>query len=233
LYDDPKIKGFWIWTWGDSWQGPYFGNELWVNLNEYVLRSYVLNPKQSEKEIFYDYALNHLNLTLDNADKLRELCLLSTDAVYYGQASKYFEKVDYWTRDWWVRDQYFTALAEKEENIKKWYKMEQLASEIKLNNPDDQEFLEVSTTYGRIKYELIELIWRIQIIKAELETGKAIEKAYIKSTIDSYEHKWKEWEKLKKDNPSCPTLYIDDWSEHCGPPFQTSLIRLKGMLQEL
>ena len=60
LYDNPLIKGFWIWTWGDSWQGPYFGNELWVNLNEFVLRSFVLNPSQSEEEIFYDYALNHL-----------------------------------------------------------------------------------------------------------------------------------------------------------------------------
>ena len=43
--------------------------------------------------------------------------------------------------------------------------------------------------------------------------------------------KWVEWVRLKKENPSCPTLYIDDWSEHCGPPFQTSLIKLKSVIQ--
>ena len=93
--------------------------------------------------------------------------MLSTDAVYYGQASKHLSV------NWWIRDHYFTALKlqkvvennqqeevieEKAENIKTWYKMEQLASEIKLNNPDDQTFLQVSTTYGRIKYELAEQI---------------------------------------------------------------------------
>ncbi|MBN1187935.1 MAG: hypothetical protein JXB49_37015 [Bacteroidales bacterium] len=238
LYDNSQIKGFWIWTWGDSWQGPYFGNELWVNLNEYVLRSYILNPKQTEEEIFYNYALNHLHLSQSDADKLRELCLLSTDAVYYGQASKYFEEDDFWMRDWWVRDHYFTAInlsnivkrnlqkeiiTEKEDNIRKWYQMEKLASEIKMNDPEDQKFLQVSTTYGRIKYELIEQIWRVQIILAENEAGKNIDKDYAQKCIDTYMQKWKEWEQLKKDYPSCPTLYIDNWSEHCGPPFQTSL----------
>ena len=240
LYDNPLIKGFWIWTWGDSWQGPYFGNELWVNLNEFVLRSFVLNPSQSEEEIFYDYALNHLHLSKSNADKLRELCLLSTDAVYYGQASKHLSV------NWWIRDHYFTALKlqkvvennqqeevieEKAENIKTWYKMEQLASEIKLNNPDDQTFLQVSTTYGRIKYELAEQIWRIQIILAEYEAGKEIDAVYAQNCMDAYKQKWVEWVRLKKENPSCPTLYIDDWSEHCGPPFQTSLIKLKSVIQ--
>ena len=106
LYDDEKIRGFWIWTWGDSWQGPYFGNELWVNLNEYILRNYVKNPSQSEKEIFYNYVKQELKLSNEDADKLRELCLLSTDAVYYGQESKYFETPN----TWWVRDHYFTSI---------------------------------------------------------------------------------------------------------------------------
>ena len=248
LYNDEKIKGFWIWTWGDSWQGPYFGNELWINLNEFVLRNYILNPKQTEKEIFYNYALHHLNLSETDAGKLRELCLLSTDAVYYGQASKYFEENDFWIRDWWVRDHYFTAinlnnivkknlqekvLIEKEANIRIWYKMEKLASEIKMNNQDDQNFLQVSTTYGRIKYELIEIIWRIQIIHAEYNAGTKINKVYAQKCINAYEQKWKEWVQLKKDNPSCPTLYIDDWSEHCGPPFQTSLDKLKNLIQNI
>lgn len=62
LFDDPKIKGFWIWTWGDGWVGPYFGNELWVDLNEYVLRSFVIKPNQSEEEIFSNYARHFMSI---------------------------------------------------------------------------------------------------------------------------------------------------------------------------
>jgi hypothetical protein len=125
------------------------------------------------------------------------------------------------------------VIYEKEANIKTWYEMEELASEINMSNSDDQKFLEVSTTYGRIKYELIEQIWRIQIIHAEHEDGNEIDKAYAQKCIENYEQKWTEWLQLKKDNPSCPTLYIDDWSVHCGPPFQTSLDKLKAIIQDL
>ncbi len=241
LYTDEKIKGFWIWTWGDSWQGPYFGNELWVNLNEFVLRSYALNPNQTEEEIFYDYAINHLKLSQQSAEKFRELNLLSTDAVYYGQETSYFDKPN----TWWVRDHYFTAIdlkeivekgvqkkviEEKMEYLQSWYKMERLAMDIEMKNENDQKFLQVSTTYGRIKYELIEQIWRIQIVLAEHEAGQDIDADYVQQCINRYNEKWEEWRQLKKQNSCCPTLYVDDWAVHCGPPFQTSLVKLQALI---
>lgn len=242
LNDDPKIKGFWTWTGGDGWVGPYFDNELWMNLNEFVIRDYVMNPKQSEEEIFNKYAINHLKLSEADAEKLRTLSLLSTDAVYYGQASRYF-KAD----PWWCRDQYFTAinlsevinkgikekvLMEKQENLKIWKKIEQLAYEITLPNPEDQSFLQVSTTYARIKYEIMALIWQMQIMLAEHEAGQELEREIIIDTIDAYKNKWKEWTSLKKNNPNCPTLYEDHRSVHCGPPFQTSLVKLQEIIRK-
>ena len=211
------------------------------HLNQYVLRSYVLKPNQSEEVIFFNYVRQKLKLSSEDADKFRELCLLSTDAVYYGQESRYFEK----PKTWWVRDHYFTAInlkevvekniqdkviEEKVEYIKSWYKMEQLASKIKLSNADDHMFLQVSIKYRRIKYEIIEQIWRIQIIHAEHEAGKEIDKKYARKCIDTYEEKWKKWTQLKKENPSCPTLYVDHKCKHCGPPFQTVLGPLKKRL---
>jgi hypothetical protein len=242
LYNDPKIKGFWIWTWGDGWVGPYFDNELWINLNEFIIRSFAKNPKQKEVDIFEQYTRLHLKLTKEDGRKFRELCLLSEDAVYYGQASQYF-----YANAWWCRDQYLTAinltqvvsagimekvLAEKKINTAIWYKMEQLSKEIKLPNPDDQEFLRVSTTYGRIKYEVIEMIWQMQIMLAENKTGKHIDKEEIKKALSLYDQKWKEWEQLKKQHPSCPTLYSDDIAVNCGPPFQESVTLLKNSIEK-
>ena len=242
LYDDDKIKGFWIWTWGDGWVGPYFDNELWINLNEFVIRDFVLNPEQNEEEIFMKYAVNHLKLSDADAEKLRELCLLSTDAVYYGQASQYLN-----VNTWWIRDQYLTAinldqvvrkglqekiLAEKHENLKIWKRMEQIAYEIQMDNPEDQSFLQVSTTYGRIKYEIIDLIWQMQIMLAENEAGQKLDKEMIKATMVAYDDKWAEWTFLKKQNPNCPTLYEDYRSVYCGPPFQVSLDILKALINE-
>ncbi len=242
LINDPNIKGFWIWTGGDGWVGPYFDNELWMNLNEFVVRDFVLNPEQNEEEIFYKYAKKHLKLSDADAQKFRELCLLSTDAVYYGQASRYFD-----ADPWWCRDQYLTAidlkevidreikeevLLEKIENLKKWEKLEQLAYEIKMPDIDDQAFLQVSTTYARIKYEIITLIWQMQIMKAEKEKGQELNIEMTKDLILEYENKWEEWVTLKKNNPACPTLYEDHRAVHCGPPFKTSLDNLINLVSK-
>ncbi len=240
LYDDSKIKGFWIWTWGDRWVGPYFDNELWIDLNEFILRDYVLNPDQTEEEIFNKYSTKHLKLTTEDAQKLRKLCLLSEDAVYYGQASKYFH-----ANPWWCRDHYLTSinlnevvtkdlkenvLEEKRQNLENWHKMEKLAYEIKMTNPEDQEFLQVSTTYGRIKYEVIEQLWRIQIMMAEVEQGQELDKNDAGDALEKYATKWEEWTQLKKQHPSCPTLYVDHESVHCSPPFQTSIDKMKALI---
>ncbi|MCK5774674.1 MAG: hypothetical protein KAH25_00775, partial [Bacteroidales bacterium] len=193
LYDTAQIKGFWIWTWGDGWVGPYINNELWVNLNEYVIRNYTLYPQKTEEEIFNEYATNELKLSDVDAKKFRELCIDSEMAVYRGQYSEVFG-----ADVWWCRDQYLTALnldhvvknnlqeevlAEKRENIKLWKKMEKLANEITIPDMDDDSFLKVSTTYGRMKYEIIELIWKVQIILADQKINNKFDEKEAKATL--------------------------------------------------
>ncbi len=241
LFNDPKIKGFWIWTWGDGWGGPYFDNELWIKLNEFVIRTFAQNPNQKEEDIFEAYGRKHLQLKETDILKFRELCMLSEDAVYFGQASKYFA-----SNAWWCRDHYLTAinlnqvvekgikaevLEEKRKNVEVWYKMEQLSKEIKMNNAKDEEFLRVSTTYGRIKYEIIELIWKLQITMSENKINQKIEKEIVRKTLELYNKKWKEWEQLKRQYPCCPTLYVDDVAVNCGPPFQTTIKTLNSLLE--
>lgn len=238
----PNVRGFWIWTWGDGWYGPYFDNELWVKLNEFVLRTFVQAPSRSEEDIFFEYATNNLRLSQTDAQKMRKLCLLSEDAVFYGQDTKSIK-----TNVWWLRDQYLTGidlresvkrglqevlLKEKAENLYRWYEMEKLAYEIKLPNCEDQEFLEVSTTYGRIKYELVNIIWQVQIMLAELElNGTPIDKSKARKIVNAYNAKWNEWTDLKKNHACCPTLYEDWRAVHINNPFQESLKKLESLCQ--
>lgn len=238
LYEDEQIRGFWTWTWGDGWGGPYFDNELWIKLNEYVIRKFAQNPERSEEDIFNEYAREELKLSNSDAQKFRELNLLSEEAVYYGQQTKLFSQVV-----WYSRDQYFgclhlenavvndvveEALVEKHENLKKWYRMEELSREIKLQNPDDQEFLEVSTTYGRIKYELYEQMWIMEMMIAEnVVNGTKIDRERVAMAISQYDNKYAEWRKLKADHNCCPTLYIDYRVTHTAVTFKKNLDKLR------
>ncbi|MEK9613643.1 MAG: hypothetical protein VW080_06935 [Flavobacteriaceae bacterium] len=240
LYNTSQVKGFWIWTWGDGWVGPYINNELWVNLNEYVIRNYTFYPQKSEEEIFNEYAANELKLSKEDVKKFRELCSASEIAVYRGQYSEIFR-----TNVWWCRDQYLPALnldhvvknniqeevlAEKRENIKLWKKMEKLAYEITIPDKSDDSFLKISTTYGRMKYEIIELIWKIQIILADQKINNKFDIKEAKATLKEFDYKWEEWTQLKKDNPDCPTLYEIHKAVYINiPPFQEAIDKLKAI----
>lgn len=245
LYNKPQIKGIYTWTWGDGWYGPYFGNEFWMDLNAHIIQQFAQNPLKPEAKIFNDYATNVLKMTPENIKKLRELCMLSIDAVFKGQATSLQR-----TSPWWIRDHFFTALnmsifvkkgvakavlEEKKENIKVWRKMEKIARSISLPNKEDEDFIKVSTTYGRIKYELIELIFRTQIMFADMElnnTAFAPKEAQL--IVDTYKAKWDEWFKLKKENANCPTLYVDYDSIHCqgNDPFIKSIEKLEQMIKK-
>ncbi|WP_372772410.1 hypothetical protein [Mangrovibacterium sp.] len=242
LYNAPQVKGFWTWTWGDGWYGPYFGNEFWLKLNEYIIREFCRNPQKTEEELFHKYASSVLNMSPENIIKLRELCLLSVDAVFKGQTTSLQTM-----QPWWIRDHFFSAqdmsvyvknglaeqvLAEKAANLATWYKMEKIAQSISLLNKEDEEFLRVSTTYGRIKYELIELVFRTQILFAQMDDGKLFDSEEANHILETYATKWNEWHTLKKQHACCPTLYVDYAADHCqgNEPFTISLKRLELLL---
>ena len=116
--------------------------------------------------------------------------------------------------------------------MKEWKKMEKLANEITIPNKDDDSFLKVSTTYGRIKYEIIELIWKIQIMLAEEKINKKFDKMEAESTLQEFNDKWDEWTELKKNNPDCPTLYEIHRAVYIHyPPFQESIDKMKELIK--
>jgi hypothetical protein len=213
-----------------------------VDLNAYVISHFGQQPWRTEKDLFEEYARTRLKLDDQQTARLRELCLLATSATFHGQQSSLFEVCPWWCSDvavWWCRDEYLTApnleivvtkgiikevLAEKAKAVADWRHVEELSRQMHLSNPADQEFVEVSSTYGRIKMAVIEQIWTMQILAAQGKTAGTLDVASMRQAIEAYDKLWDEWRQLKQNHSCCPTLYKDDVPVHNGPPpFKSAL----------
>jgi hypothetical protein len=80
LVSHPNILGVYSWSRGGGWYGPYIQNELWPDLNAFVLARFAQNPALSEEEIFLEYATARLGVDNGDVNRFRELCLLSARA---------------------------------------------------------------------------------------------------------------------------------------------------------
>jgi hypothetical protein len=213
------LKGVMTWSNGGGWDGPYIKDELWTDLNTYVVSQWGQHPELSEDTLFYRFVAK-LGLSGYQADLFRQLCLQSIEGVRKGQLNSYVSN-----SVWWTRDQYFTVsdnrtvireviaankekevLAEKAEASAIWRSIEAISKQLHLINKERQEALEVSCTYGRIKYELIEQMWIMM-----LQDAKDGEKntQVLRSALKRYDELWAEWHYLKSSSKYCATLYTD------------------------
>ena len=97
MWANPLIAGMFTWSRGGGWGGPYLTNELWCDLNVYVLSKWAMNPNLPELGIFDDYSRTVLKLSTVDVPKFRRLCLLSADAVYRGIRSTRNDISPMWT----------------------------------------------------------------------------------------------------------------------------------------
>jgi hypothetical protein len=241
LVGSPRLAGVWTWTRGDGWAGPYITNEFWVNLNAWIISHFAEDPSKTEPELFNAYARTQLGLDDTQTTLLRDLCLRATSATYHGQQSSLFA-----ANVWWCRDEYLTAvdlkavieqdivapvLAEKAQAVADWTYIEKLARQIRLNRSEDQTFLEVSSTYGRLKFAIIEQIWIMQILAAQADKARRpLDKTAMRSALKTYDALWIEWRKLKDTYACCPTLYTDAEAWHVGPVLKPVLDTYRGQV---
>ena len=212
--------GVWTWSRGGGWEGPFLKNELWCDLNAYVVAEFAKNPSRSEEEIFNEYAREKLKLSGDDMNEFRELNLLSEKAVLRGQLTTLGAKINVW----WARDHFFDEpdlgdfikkdlvdkeLAEKAESVAMWKRIEQLAHEIHFADTNTQEFVEVSAAYGRIKYEIIQQAWTVLFIGKLGEKSGQYDREKIHSAIARYDQLWNDWRSLAEHHSGCATIYKD------------------------
>jgi hypothetical protein len=221
ILDKKLLCGVFTWSHGGGWQGPYITNEIWTDLNTYVMLHWGLDTKRSEEEIFYEFADKKLGLTGWNADVFRQIAILSIEAVRKGQCNSFTSN-----DKWWARDEYFSVagnkntvasileknlqskvLAEKAEASAMWMQIEALSKQLEMKDSVTLEAIGVSCTYGRIKYELVEQMWIMMIEDAK--TPELQSKSIISKSVARYDALWAEWRTLKESSKQCATLYTD------------------------
>ena len=217
--------GVWTWSRGGGWEGPYLKNELWCDLNAYVVAEFAKNPGRTEEEIFNEFARVKMKLSAADVKKFRELNLLSAKAVLRGQLTTLGAKVN----EWWARDHFFEApdlsdfgkrglveraLAEKAEAVAMWRQIESLSRQIKFADAATQEYVQVSCTYGRIKYEIIEQAWTVLFLSGGAEKASVEARAKVRIALNKYDELWREWRQLVNSHDSCASLHLDVGFDH-------------------
>lgn len=235
LKNNPNLCGVWTWSRGGGWKGPYISNELWCDLNAFVISKWAQNPDMEEAKIFDQY-IKLLGLSDKDASSFRQIALLSAHGVLLGRSSKIIR-----INPWWIRDQFMGGLTspdynsqtseawgklnqdfenivkknlvdsilnEKTKAVETWEKIEQLSKSITTGSDKFRDYLTVSCTYGRIKYDIIRQGWIVMLKGLQGDKTHSYNRKAIETAYHSYEKLWKEFDDLKAHHPQCATLYV-------------------------
>jgi hypothetical protein len=235
LVGNPKILGVYSWSRGGGWYGPYITNELWPDLNSFVLARFMEDPSRGEVEVFREYATGRLGLEGDDIDRFRELCLLSARGVLKGRHCEAFDSLleeSVLPTACWMRDDRLggseqlvmvletlarhgrldDALEEKDEAVKIWEKILEIANAIHWPPGDDGEYVRVSSSYGLRLFRIVHHGWRVLI-----EGFRSDDPAALAEAIRCYDEAWMDYRNLSSF-PQCPSLYRGEYFSLPGMP---------------
>lgn len=216
------IQGVMTWSHGGGWQGPYIKHEIWTDLNTYVMSHWAQNPSLTEETLFNQFA-DSLGFDAFNKDLFRQIAMLSIEGVRKGHCCSYAAN-----SVWWTRDEFFSVsynrniikdiisrnvvdkvLAEKQESVAIWNQIEAISKQLQVDDETLLEAIRVSSTYGRIKYQIIELLWIMMIEDEYIRQGKSADRVFIAKLLKRYDELWQEWRTLEKENRYCATIYTE------------------------
>ena len=219
IWKTGKLYGVWTWTRGGGWRGPYIKDEMWCELNAWVMAQWALHPQEPEEAIFHRYATEKLGLDEENAAKFRKLALLSADAVIRGIASTQCYMRPYWTRDqgfnWPSIPKKHAAeiVGEKDEAVKIWKLIVQLAKEIKWKNSKTAEAVLSSSLYGLRLYTIHQALFHLAIAKKHNNRTEMVK------WLSVYDKAWEVYSKLPEMYPDVTaTLYTKKFHFHLRNP---------------
>ena len=208
--------GVWTWSRGGGWNGPYIKNEMWCDLNAWVMAQWAKNPKQHEEFIFNRYAKERLKLKGKDVAAFRKLCLLSAEAVVRGRNTTYRDMNPWWTRDEGIGwpapaktdSGQIRNLKQKDESVAKWKEIVKLSKSIHWDNKETRNFVLGSAEYGYRLYT----IYRTIVYMSDAEAKGDVDG--IKKWIKAYDKAWVSYKKLPAQYSSLATLYKQEYSRH-------------------
>jgi hypothetical protein len=201
------FAGIWTWTRGGGWFGPFIKNELWPDLNAWVMAQWAKDTTQSEESVFNRYATERLGLKGDDVAKFRRLALLSAEAVVRGKTTTRGELQPWWSRDDGINRPELPkdpailqrALAEKAEAVRQWEEIVKLSREIQFTDPVTKDYVVISSEYGLALYRIYQTV--VELTAA----GDDAEK--LRHWLPIYDAAWKDYRTLPAKSTQCATLY--------------------------
>lgn len=235
LIGNPKILGVYSWSRGGGWYGPYITNELWPDLNSFVLARVMGNPSYGEEDAFREYASDRLGLAGADMDRFRELCLLSARAVLKGRQCAAFDSLlneSVLPTACWMRDDRLggsdqlglvlqtlaaqgkmnEALAEKSDAVRIWEQIVDLVETIDWPAGANGEFVKVSSDYGLRLFRVVNHGWQVMI-----EGFRGTDPTALANAIRNYDKAWSQYREIAA-SPQCPSLYLGEYFSLPGTP---------------
>jgi hypothetical protein len=206
----PLFAGIWTWSRGGGWDGPYIKNELWCELNAWVMAQWAAAPRQSEESVFYRYTRARLQLDDADAKKFRQLCLLSAEAVLRGKTGRQASLNPRWSRDDGINRPMLPAqpsqrrllVEDQREAVRLWEQIVKLADEIHFPDAAVAEYVRVSSRYGLDLYRIYAAYIELNVV------GIDGDRTNLSRLLASYDQAWADYRKLAADHrAACATLY--------------------------
>lgn len=223
------IAGVFTWTRGGGWYGPYLKNEMWCDLNAYVVAGWAHAPEKTEEVLFKEFASSRG--LRKGYDSFRTICLRSLDAVLGGRYCAYHDIDLVWMRDdviggidqlrkdlTTLRDagNLQKAVEEKNDAATLWEELRDQARNVEFASEIDTTFVNVSTEYARILFRIVAIGWSVMAARTSGTTLSP-------KLIEDYKAAWKEYLELKEHNECCPTLYRGEYWNWPGKPLTPGL----------
>ena len=215
------FKGVWTWSRGGGWGGPFSKNELWPELNAYVLSQWAKDPKKEEEAIFKDFS-RLKGIPDKQYANFRTLCLLSEEGIMKGQYSMMGNIFVNWTRDDKVFGLHFLEnsfkdiihkgkadayIAEKVEAVAIWNEIKKLSQRITFSDDDNTAFLRASCEYGFLKFSFFAAAWQVMLTYCMQKASAVSDIEALKKYLAHYDETWQLWKAFTESNPYSPTLY--------------------------
>lgn len=243
---DKNYRGVWTWSRGGGWGGPYINNELWIDLNAYVVAQWTQHPDKSEAEIFNDYATN-IGIAEKSLDAFRQIALLSSEAIMKGEYSTYGGVYLNWLRDntyggltqlneistahLTQPDNFNKYIAEKQQAVKLWEDIVSLSKQVDCKDEARTQFIKVSSLYGLYKYKVACYGWEIMLYGLKGERTGEFQKDKIIEALSKYDQTWKDWNALKAAYPLvCPSLYVENYGKNQVPGLGASVDHFRKLV---